>query len=181
MADKALPSPEVLRQLLRYDPATGKLFWRERPREWFKSDRAFNAHNARDAGKEAFVTLHHEGYFRSMIYGRFYPAHRVIWAMQHDEWPDQVDHINGDRQDNRLVNLRHVSHSENMQNKRIYSNNTSGHVGVFFNEQRRKWQAHIRTDGKRVHLGMFASREDAIIARQEASERHSFHRNHGGA
>ena len=179
MAEKPLPCPVLLRQLLRYEPETGKLFWRERPREWFKSDRAFNAINSRDAGKETFITLHHEGYFRGMIYGRVYAAHRVIWAMQYGYWPDQVDHINGDRQDNRLVNLREVSHLENMQNKRLYSNNKSGHAGVFFNKDRGKWQAHIRVDGERVHLGMFESRDEAITARKEASVRHGFHENHG--
>lgn len=70
------------------------------------------------AGKRAFTARHERGYLRGLINGRQYRAHRIIYKMCHDTEPAFIDHINGDTGDNRLVNLRSVSHAENMQNQK---------------------------------------------------------------
>ena len=108
---KDLPCPQSMRNALRYDPDTGKLYWRMRddmPKQW----------NSRWHRKEAFTANHGNGYKSGRFNGKTLFAHRVIWAIVHDHWPDQdIDHINGIRSDNRLSNLRAVSRSENMKNK----------------------------------------------------------------
>lgn len=167
MASKALPSPEVLRQLLRYDPETGKLFWRERNAGWFsnrkgRSERECKRWNGRWAGIEALAALTTQGYKNGSILGRNYRAHRVIWAMQTEEWPtDEIDHANGKKSDNRWVNLRHVDHFENAHNKGIPRNNTSGAKGVCFDSRSGKWLAQIRSANRRHHIGYFACFDDA--------------------
>jgi hypothetical protein len=97
---KELPSPDLLRKLLRYEPETGKLFWRERDREFFKSDRDYKVWNIRFAGKEAF-TASDCGYKTGKVFGKTYRAHRIIWALQTGAWPrDEIDHIDQDKSNN---------------------------------------------------------------------------------
>lgn len=173
MTDKNLPSPELLRKLLRYEPDTGKLYWRERDecrKEW----------NTRFANKEAFFTEGARGYNQGCINGvRFY-AHRVIWAMSCGKWPaEQIDHINGIRTDNRLENLRPVSKSENAKNQKRSRSNTSGVTGVYLHKKANKWMAYISSGANRKYLGIFSSIEDAIAARKDAEVKLGFHPNHG--
>ena len=170
MAPKALPSPEVLRQLLRYDPDTGRLFWRERDRSLFPSQRAWSTWNARYAGTEAFTVDDGYGYRQSPIFRRILKAHRVIWAMAHGAWPDaQIDHINGDKADNRLANLRPATNAQNMRNLGAYATNTSGHKGVTWHKRAGKWMAQITVDGKCRYLGLFADKNAAVEAYASAS------------
>lgn len=98
-------TPFELRQLVEYDPETGSLIWKQRDG---------NARlNSKLAGKPAFAQLS-DGYLTGRIKGKNYKAHRIAWAVAYGEWPQgQIDHINGDRSDNRLPNLRVVSNSEN--------------------------------------------------------------------
>lgn len=178
MADKVLPSPEVLRQLLRYDPDTGKLFWRERPLGAFVSLRGFKTWNARYAGKEAFTACDGYGYLCGAVNYIVIKAHRVIWAMQMGEWPNHVDHINGIRSDNRFSNLRSVTRQENQRNHKRHKTNSSGHMGVCWHQKAGKWCAYIDA-GKRLHLGLFDDLAEAIAERKAAEIRHGFHANHG--
>lgn len=182
MASKSLPSPEVLRQLLRYEPETGKLFWRERSAESFTSKSEKTAHwwGKKFAGKEGFTHLSKRGYLVSSIDGRTVSAHRAAWAIHYNEYPSgQVDHINGDRTDNRLVNLRDVVQAENARNAAMSSLNTSGVQGVYLHRQTGKWCAQIRAFGKTVGLGLFQAKSDAIIARKAAERVLGYHPNHG--
>jgi hypothetical protein len=98
--------------------------------------------------------------------------------MVYGDEPQDIDHINGNRRDNRIANLRAVDRRENMRNARLRSNNTSGIVGVTFSRDRKKWVAQIN-DGKVRSLGRFDKFEDAVEARKAAERRAGFHPNHG--
>lgn len=173
-----LPSPEMLRKLLRYDPDTGKLFWQHRKIEMFAHERSWKMWNTKYFGKEAFTCLAN-GYRQGTIFYRGYQAHRVIWAIRHGKWVKYIDHINGVRDDNRIENLRSVTHKENMQNSARPKNNTSGVTGVCRAKALSKWMAYIRVDYKQIHLGFFTDKADAIAARKAAEEKYGFHKNHG--
>ncbi len=76
-----------------------------------------------------------------------------------------VDHKNNDKTNNHISNLRWATNKENSHNSKLRSNNTSGHKGIYFNKRAKKWRAHIKIDGIRIHIGLFANLEDAKIAR----------------
>lgn len=177
---KKIPSPELLRQLLHYEPETGKLFWRNRSLEMFPDRRSANTWNARFAGSEAFTAVESKGYLFGSIFGAKYRAHRVIWALETGNWPvEQIDHINGARDDNRIVNLREVSNAENGRNRRRPDANTSGVVGVYWNRARGKWLTRIIIDGRQHYLGLFVDFDEAVAVRKAAEAAQGFHENHG--
>jgi hypothetical protein len=151
-----------VRALLDYDPATGMLTWRRRPG-------AYKGWNERYVGTTAGTRDTH-GYLRVSIHGRQYAAHRLVWAHVHGEWPSgQIDHKNGVRDDNRIANLRVATGSQNQQNIPPRRGSASGIKGVSRNGGR--WQAHIRTPGRRIYLGMFKTPEEAGRAYREAAAR----------
>lgn len=184
MAAKALPSPEVLRQLLRYEPDTGKLFWLPRGPEWFRSENPrargqVKVWNARYAGRPALEALS-QGYRVGRLFDVLVRAHRVIWAMTTGAWPEgEIDHINGDRADNRMENLREVSSGENGRNKGLRADNTSGQVGVSWSRLEGKWKVLIWRNGKPYSRGTFTNFVDAVRSRKAAEAEFGFHENHG--
>lgn len=134
------------------------------------------------AGKEAFISRKPNGYIYARLMGRAIYAHRAAWAISYGEWPKgDIDHINGDRADNRIANLRDVSRQENMRNAKRNRANRSGVVGVTWCRAARKWQAQIGISGKCKYLGIFSSRDDAVAARRAAERQYGFHENHGRA
>lgn len=178
MANRPLPPVGVLRQLLRYEPDTGKLFWLPRPIEMFATKRAWSTWNSRYAGEEALAS-EKGGYRYGSINGGNVYAHRAAWALMMGEWPaGQIDHINHTPGDNRWNNLRSVTLEENRRNMSMMRSNTSGVCGVSWHSQNGKWCAFIG-DRKRVHLGYFNTIEDAAAARHTAEESFGFHPNHG--
>ena len=115
------------------------------------------------------------GYLRVHAYGRRYLAHRICWLLHHGEWPTCVlDHINHNKHDNRISNLRKATVAENLRNRPIQSNNSSGFKGVSFHKRARKYRAQIKVDGRKIHLGMFLFPEDAHAAYVRAAQQ--FHR-----
>jgi hypothetical protein len=142
-----------LKELLQYDPDTGCLVWRKTNRR---------------AG-----TKHYSGYRNVFVDNRCYIEHRVIWVWVFGEWPDcDIDHVNRQRDDNRLVNLRLASRAENCQNQPIRRSNKSGVTGVYYHKASQKWAAVINVGSKQRHLGTFECQEDAVSARLAAQQQH---------
>lgn len=170
MPPKALPPVELLRQLLRYEPTTGHLYWRSRPPEMFASE-ALAAHwNARNADSEAFTCTNSGGYRIGSIHGKLYKAHRIIWAMTTGEWPEAfIDHINHDRSDNRISNLRAATRAQNNQNIASRPGSTSAFLGVRRDRKRDKWVARIYGGGAQRHLGLFECEIEAARAYDQAA------------
>ena len=170
---------EMLRRLLSYDQKTGLLTWKRRSRELFESDRICNSWNVRHHGKPV-GSINTSGYSQVKIFGRLYLTHHIAWALHYNEWAsNQIDHINGKKTDNRIVNLRDATRSENAKNKTMPVSNKSGHIGVEYRKSRKKWRARITSGGKQVHLGYFSNISDAIAARKAAEREYGFHQNHG--
>jgi len=183
-------SPYILRQLLRYEQKTGELFWLPRTPEFFKPARRFkegrqtaaNQWNAKHAGNLALNGVEAEGYKAGRVLGCTFKAHRVIWAMVHDEWPKgEIDHINGVRDDNRLINLRLVTQRENTLNRARRSDNASGVTGVCWDKKSKKWRATIGVLGSLKYLGLFETIQEAAEVRRQAEQNAGFHPNHGRA
>ena len=152
---RKLPSRERLWDLLDYQPLTGDLTWKPRP----------SASHFRMAGTPAINYVNSQGYKVGRLDDAGVKAHRVIWKMMTGDDPQIIDHINGDRADNRWGNLRSVGRFENARNLGLSKNNTSGHNGVYWFPRYQKWMASIRINGKRKNLGYFATKEEAIAAR----------------
>lgn len=173
--------PEILRRLLDYNPETGALIWKERPLSMFRTEGIGRYWNRRNAGKPALAAGHggENSYLHGHLLGRVVKAHRIIWAIATGESPDEVDHINGCRSDNRLSNLRNVTHAENGRNQRRHTSNSSGVLGVTWRQDGNRWRVRIRVDGKAKHIGDFRSLEDAAEARAAANVKYGYHPNHG--
>lgn len=161
---------ETLHELLSINVETGDLTWKGRGPEWFTDSKSHGLWNQRYAGGRAFATQHERGYLHGFILGRQFLAHRVVWAMVHGKWPSaQIDHINGAKSDNRPANLREASASQNQWNKGVRKDSASRSKGVYFDADRDKWVAEIRSNGRKRFLGRFADQSDAIAAYARAS------------
>ena len=172
MSKRHLPSPEELRQLLRYEPETGKLYWRARPESMFSADWHQRKWNTRYAGQEAFTADCGGGYKAGAIFDTKIRAHIVAWAIFYGVWPEhQVDHEDLDRSNNRIANLRKASNSTNMMNGSKRRDNTSGHKGVSWSKQRQKWVVTVSANKKPHHGGFHDRLEDAVEARAELAAR----------
>ncbi|WP_369913930.1 HNH endonuclease [Xanthomonas sp. NCPPB 3005] len=143
-----LPPIKRLRELFEYDANTGGLAWRVR-------------RGPVRIGSAA-GSLHRSGYYRVIVDGIRVAAHRVAWALHHNQWPaDQIDHINGNKVDNRIINLREATNLENNQNRAANVGSVSKYVGVVWHKGAGKWQAQIGYNGKRRYLGMFRTEHEA--------------------
>jgi len=90
-----------------------------------------------------------------------------------------IDHIDGNATNNLLSNLRLTTQRINTKNQCKRVTNTSGHMGVYWSNTRNKWVAEIKVDYKKVHLGVFVEKKEAVAARQTAEKKYGFHSNHG--
>lgn len=151
-----------LRELLHYNPETGE-FVRK------------TAIGKNPVGSLVH-TPHTNGYSRVSVDGRKYYAHRLAWLCVYGSWPSgDIDHINHNKIDNRISNLRDVSRSVNNQNQiRCKRDGTSGVLGVSWHKAAKKWSAQIALNGKCRHLGLFSEKDDAraayIAAKREMHE-----------
>lgn len=153
-----------LKQLLNYDPETG----------------VFRYACARPKVRVGAVAGHTHaghGYRQIKLDGKLYLAHRLAWLYVHGEWPtDLLDHINRNRVDNRLANLRLSDKYLNRQNTNTPANNTSGAKGVTWNKTLNKWHARLSLHGKRYHVGWFLDKDAAVAARHAAEVQMHLHR-----
>lgn len=159
--EKALPHKYLL-DVLDYNPETGEFTW--------KNPSSYQMHSGDKAG-----TLNASGYVFICINGIRYKAHRLAWFYHYGEWPSdempQIDHINGNRADNRIANLRLATRLRNSRNLKIRTSNTSGYPGVSLIKSTGRWRAYIG-DGKGsyIQLGCYSSYEDAVAARKQAEK-----------
>lgn len=163
-----LPSADELRSLFDYDPMTGALIWKKR----FPLTHRNNIHNSRDAGKQVGA-VDTWGHRQVRVGGKLRAAHRIIWKMMTGNDPDkQIDHINGICDDNRWVNLREASALQNAWNKPLRSSNKSGAECIFpLNTKRatsKKWRVTFGLNGKRIFIGDFYTKEEAVAAHSKA-------------
>lgn len=152
-------SAEFVRSILRYEPETGSFYWR--------AGYARCVTEGRPAGR-----VNGKGYASISICGKHRSSHRLAWLYVYGEWPDRslcVDHINGDKTDNRISNLRIATFSENAQNRR---KQLDGLKGVTLHRATGRWQAQISPSGRSVYLGLFDSPEEAHAAYVAAAEKY---------
>lgn len=143
---------ERLREVLHYDENTGVFTWQ-----------TSNSNRAPSGSKAG--SLDSKGYARIRVDGQDYRAHRLAWLWVFGAWPQSlVDHINHEKTDNRICNLREATASQNQQNRRLSRNNTSGYTGVHWDRHNNKWGATIGHLNTQKNLGRFESIEAAIQA-----------------
>ena len=173
MASKALPPQDILRQLLRYDDTSGKIFWLPRGPEWFDVEASarspvgrMNIWNSKNAGNEAISYSATGGYLRGKLLGNLVFNHRVVFALCHGFCPEIIDHINGVTSDNRIENLRPATNQQNCCNYKRPSGSQSAYRGVSRKQGTKSWIAKINDPsvGRSKHLGSFSSEIDAALA-----------------
>lgn len=149
-------TPTKLKELYHYDEVRG-IF----------TKLITTSHNSKKGTNPSCVN--NNGYLCVRVLGRLYTQHRLAWLYVHGKFPaGQIDHINGDRQDNRISNLRDVGTLTNNRNRLHNKNNTSGYRGVTFDKANNKWMAQITVDNKNIKLGRFDKPELAYAAYLEA-------------
>lgn len=156
---------EQAKQLFTYEPSTGVVRWLV----------------GRNAGKEAGCYHANEKYRRILYRGKYELTHRIAMILTYGDLPKgaQVDHINHDRSDNRLENLRITDHEGNGRNVSMMRTNTTGVTGVVYLKKNNKYMAQIYVDKKHKYLGIYETLEEAIIVRKSAEFLYGYHPNHG--
>lgn len=153
---------EAINKILSYNPENGDFEWKVR-----------RGGSAKAGCKAGFLS---NGYIIIKIFSRRMYAHRLAWFMRYGIWPEnEIDHIDGDKSNNRIANLRPANRSENCSNKRIRSDNTSGYKGV--RKDGNLWRSRIMKNGKSYNLGWYSTPQEAhqtycIAAKEKHREYH---------
>tara|TARA_R100000544_G_scaffold18862_1_gene9023 strand:+ start:253 stop:852 length:600 start_codon:yes stop_codon:yes gene_type:complete len=176
---------EYLNECFSYNSSTGELSWRDRPLSHFKNEKSMKLSNIKTNGRVVdSIQINKNGkeYIKLSIraFGvkHQFLAHRVIWMMVNGEWPECIDHINGNSTDNRMCNLRSVTVTENNRNMRLFKTNTTGAVGVYANNKG-SWTSYIWDKNKQINIGTYETRAEAAAARAGAEKVLRYHQNHG--
>lgn len=151
-----------LKQELEYDPNTGVIH--RRPGPWVPVCRP------------TLNTPHPSGHLYGTFRRKTFKAHRVAWFLYHGSWPEgEIDHIDGNAQNNKLENLRDVTHTENTRNMKRRKDNTSGVTGVCYQKSINRWVVRV---GK-TYVGCYKTCDEAVNARRAAEQAAGYHENHG--
>lgn len=152
-----------LKEILHYDENTGLFTWKVN----------MNGRSTKCCAGSRAGTKQNTGYVQISIGNVRYSAHRLAWVYIHGSIDQNliIDHINRVRNDNRIDNLRLVTHSVNNSNRELNKNSVSKHSGVIWNKSKSKWQVSIRINGRKFSCGNFSSLENAISARRDAYQR----------
>lgn len=170
---------KILKELIEYDPETGIFTWKERGKKWFDDNHRCKIWNSKFSKRDA-GSLKNHGYIIICVFNKRYLAQHLAWLYVHGEWPkDQMDHKNHIRNDNRIDNLRLANYKINSCNRSFYKNNTSGFNGIYWNKSLNKWMVFIIKNKKRIYLGLYKSKNQAIQTRKAANIKYEFHENHG--
>lgn len=175
---------ELLNKMFEYEPATGRLIWKDYPAELEPSNQFLKSFKKRFLGEEAgYISKEkrrQSNYRIVHIKGKNYKAHRLIWCIVYGKYPiEGIDHINHNGEDNSLKNLRAASNADNRKNLSLSRANKSGVTGVCWHKQAKKWAAQVMYNGKKRHLGYYVSLEEAAQVAKKAREELGFHPNHG--
>jgi hypothetical protein len=148
-----LPSQARLHELLDFDPLTGVFVWR------------MSRGTVRAGGRAGW--FHSTGYWYVRVDGVDYKLHRLAWVWVHGSAPQAlIDHIDRNKSNNAIDNLREATHAQNQQNKKTYANNLSGHKGVSWYPLRSKWRVRIQHDKRSILVGFFSTLTEAVQARR---------------
>jgi hypothetical protein len=160
---------EELKRNLNYDQETGEFTWK------------VSNNNRIKIGERAGYISKKNGYRQIKVNKKLYMAHRLAWLYVYGELPKkEIDHIDHNRDNNSINNLREASRRENSRNTKIRSDNYSGVTGVFWNKNTFKWQVRIYDlNGMNKHVGFFEDFHEARIARRKAEREFGYHTNHG--
>lgn len=175
---------DLLRACVELDESTGFLYWKTRPIWTFNPgkytlEREANRWNKRYSGQRAFNTPSFYGYLVGRLNETSLYSHRVVWALHHGNFPDLwLDHIDGNKTNNQIENLRQVAYKDNNKNSRLRQDNKTGLTGV--SKRFGLFEANIKNiEGKQVFLGRFDNLEDAKVIRRLAELKYNYHPNHG--
>lgn len=162
-------SHERLLEILNYNFETGIFTWK------------IATSNRVKIGSVAGYSNGKSGYRQNEIDGKKYYSHRLAWFYMYGTWPsNEIDHINGIRDDNRISNLREASINEQRWNRNISKNNKSGFKNVYFDKKTNKYRAEIEANGKKFYLGVFDNPEAAHETSKNFREKiHGKFTNHG--
>jgi hypothetical protein len=169
MATRPLPDVTFLRECLDYEADSGIFRWKRRPVEHFLEKSTHDKWNTRWVGKPA-GSLNRDGYRLIRVGSTTFMAHRIAWILTHGEpVPVEIDHRDGNPDNNRITNIRAATRSDNLANNKVRRDSTTGIKGVY--PYRGRFVAVIRRHKKRHILGYFATVQEASAVRQEAAER----------
>lgn len=156
---------ELVKELFEY--RDGDLYWKIRASQRVRA--------GDKAGK-----VEKRGYRAVSIKRKYYKVHRIIFLMFHGYLPLLVDHIDGNKLNNDINNLRPATHAQNCQNAKISKTNTSGYKGVTWDKENKKWMVQIHANGKNKKIGRFDDLELAgLVAAEARNKYHKEFANHG--
>jgi len=148
---------EIVQHLFNYNSETGELRWKRAPFTCSK--------------KGASANTNCNGYYHVRVYGKIYGVHRIIWLYVYGYLPENdIDHIDRNRANNKISNLREVSRQCNQRNTGLQSNNKSGVTGISFKPLHFAWTASIKVNGKHYSLGIYTDYIEAVCTRLAAEE-----------
>ncbi len=172
MKAKELPPLEHLNECFEIDYSSiSGLKWKVRPINHFSNERYCNKFNKQFTGKDAGCKINGY-YFVDVAFNKkslAYPVHRIIYAISNgiQDFGDKIiDHIDRDKTNNNINNLRLIELKYNSFNMTLAKNNKSGFTGVYWHEKTKRWRATITENGKNIYLGIYKNIEDAIKIRE---------------